>query len=125
MRAILLNSARKLPYWHKGELTSDDDHVYSLDFIQGAGALNAVNAYEHLIAGRGGEKSDGTIGWDNNAIERIAGGDHYRNYRQFIRSGGVPSVVGEAGRGIVASTSEASPSSAATKRICTWSVSSM
>jgi len=44
------------------------------------------------------------------AIERIAGGDHYRNYRQFVRSGGVPVVVGEAGRGIVASTREASGS---------------
>ena len=43
-------------------------------------------------------------------IEWIAGGDHYRGYRQFIRSGGVPGLVGEAGRGIVASTNEASGS---------------
>ena len=71
MRAILLNSARKLPYWHKGLATADDDHEYSLDFVQGAGALDARNAYNHLVAGRGGEKVDGTIGWDNNAIERI------------------------------------------------------
>ena len=44
------------------------------------------------------------------AIERIAGGDHYRNYRQFIRSGGIPAVVGEAGRGIVGSTRRGSGS---------------
>jgi hypothetical protein len=71
MRAILLNSARKLPYWHKGDITGEDDHQYPLDFIQGAGALDAAKAFEHLTAGRGGEKGDGTIGWDNNAIERI------------------------------------------------------
>jgi len=42
------------------------------------------------------------------AIECIAGGDHYRNYRQFVRSGGLPAVVAAAGRGIVSSTREAS-----------------
>jgi ubiquinone/menaquinone biosynthesis C-methylase UbiE len=40
-------------------------------------------------------------------IERIAGGDHYRNYREFVRSGGLPAVVATAGRGIVTSTREA------------------
>jgi len=43
-------------------------------------------------------------------IERIAGGDHYRNYREFLRSGGIPTIVASAGRGIVASTREASGS---------------
>jgi demethylmenaquinone methyltransferase/2-methoxy-6-polyprenyl-1,4-benzoquinol methylase len=27
------------------------------------------------------------------AIEWIAGGDHYRNYRQFLASGGLPALV--------------------------------
>ena len=76
MRAILLNSAKKLPYWHKGQITPEDDHAYALDFLQGAGAVDAVNAYEHLIAGRGGARVDGTIGWDDNAIERIAGSEN-------------------------------------------------
>lgn len=44
------------------------------------------------------------------SIEWIASGDHYRNYRQFLRSGGVPTVVAGAGRGIIASTREASGS---------------
>jgi ubiquinone/menaquinone biosynthesis C-methylase UbiE len=44
------------------------------------------------------------------SIEWIAGGDHYRNYRQFLRSGGVPTVVAGAGRGIISSTREASGS---------------
>jgi ubiquinone/menaquinone biosynthesis C-methylase UbiE len=44
------------------------------------------------------------------AIERIAGGDHYRNYRQFLGSGGVPAVVGASGRDIIASVREASGS---------------
>ena len=43
-------------------------------------------------------------------IERIAGGDHYRNYREFIRSGGVPKSVAAAGLDIVASSREASGS---------------
>ncbi|MCJ7726454.1 MAG: class I SAM-dependent methyltransferase [Acidimicrobiia bacterium] len=44
------------------------------------------------------------------SIEWIAGGDHYRNYRQFLQTGGVPAVVAGAGRGIIASTREASGS---------------
>jgi len=31
------------------------------------------------------------------AIERIAGGDHWRNSRQFLASGGVPALASEAG----------------------------
>lgn len=71
MRAILLNSARKLPYWHKGDFGTQDDHEYAFDFLQGAGAIDTIAAYNHLIAGRGGALADGTIGWDENAIERI------------------------------------------------------
>jgi ubiquinone/menaquinone biosynthesis C-methylase UbiE len=40
-------------------------------------------------------------------IERIAGGDHYRNYRQFLRTGGIPGVVAGSSRGIAASRREA------------------
>ncbi len=43
-------------------------------------------------------------------IERMAGGDHFRNYRQFLRTGGVPGLVAAAGRGIAASRREASGS---------------
>jgi hypothetical protein len=52
MKAILLNSATKLPFWHKGRLKTDDDHLVPLDYIQGAGMVNAVGAYEQLVSGR-------------------------------------------------------------------------
>jgi hypothetical protein len=68
IKAILLNSADKLPYWHRGRLEKDDDHQAPLDCIQGAGMLNAVGAYNHLVAG---QKEPGTVpitGWDNNLL---------------------------------------------------------
>jgi len=70
IKAILLNSAIKLPYWHKGRLLTDDDHFVPLDYIQGAGMLNAVGAYQHLVAGiqKPGEVS--TTGWDLNRLDK-------------------------------------------------------
>ena len=70
IKAILLNSATKLPYWHKGRLHTDDDHIVPLDYIQGAGMLNAVGAYEHLVTGiqKPGEVS--TTGWDLNQLDK-------------------------------------------------------
>jgi len=71
IKAILMNSATKLPYWHKGELQSDDDHVSPLDYIQGAGMLNAVGAYEHLVAGLSAPGEAPTTGWDLNLLDKI------------------------------------------------------
>ena len=70
IKAILLNSATKLPYWHKGQLQTDDDHLAPLDYIQGAGMLNAVSAYEHLIAGLNKPGDVSTIGWDLNQLDK-------------------------------------------------------
>jgi hypothetical protein len=70
MKAILLNSARKLPYWHKGRLEKDDDHQAPLDYIQGAGLLNAVGAYKHLTAGPNKPGDVPTIGWDLNSLQK-------------------------------------------------------
>jgi hypothetical protein len=70
MKAILLNSAKKLPYWHKGRLQKDDDHEAPLDYIQGAGMLNAVGAYKHLIAGSAKPGDVPTTGWDNNQLQK-------------------------------------------------------
>ncbi|MHC4911838.1 MAG: S8 family serine peptidase [Planctomycetota bacterium] len=70
IKAILLNSASKLPYWHKGELAKDDDHSAPLDYIQGAGLLNAVGAYEHLTARPAKPGNAPTIGWDNNILAK-------------------------------------------------------
>lgn len=70
IKAILLNSATKLPYWHKGRLQTDDDHVAPLDYIQGAGMLNAVNAYEHLVAGLNKPGDVSTTGWDLSQLDK-------------------------------------------------------
>ena len=52
IKSVLLNSATKLPYWHKGLLTKDDDHDVPLDYLQGAGMVNAVAASNQLLAGQ-------------------------------------------------------------------------
>ena len=70
IKAILLNSATKLPYWHKGRLEKDDDHLVPLDYIQGAGLLNAVGAYRQLTAGRHEPNDVPAIGWDLNHIPK-------------------------------------------------------
>ena len=70
MKALLLNSAKKLPYWHKGQLPKDDDHEVPLDYIQGAGMLNATGAYKHLIAGLAKPGDVPTTGWDNNQLQK-------------------------------------------------------
>jgi hypothetical protein len=72
MKAIVMNSATKLPYWHKGLLETNDDHVAPLDHIQGAGMLNAAGAYEHLVAGPSEPGDVATTGWDNNALDKSA-----------------------------------------------------
>ncbi len=70
IKAILLNSATKLPYWHKGRLQTDDDHAVPLDYMQGAGMLNAVGAYNHLVAGPNKPGSIPTTGWDLNLLDK-------------------------------------------------------
>jgi hypothetical protein len=76
MKAILLNSAKKLPYWHKGRLEKDDDHSAPLDYIQGAGMLNAVGAYKNLIAGVNKPGDVSTTGWDLSTLQK---GENPRN----------------------------------------------
>jgi hypothetical protein len=70
IKAILLNSATKLPYWHKGRLETDDDHSAPLDYIQGAGMLNAPGAYKHLTAGLNKPGDVSTTGWDLNLLDK-------------------------------------------------------
>jgi hypothetical protein len=48
IKSILLTTADKLPYWHKGQPQTDDDNYVPLDYIQGAGMLNALSAVEVL-----------------------------------------------------------------------------
>ena len=70
IKAIIMNSAIKLPYWHKGRLSTDDDHFTPLDYIQGAGMLNAVGAYQNLIAGIQKPGTVAITGWDLNQLDQ-------------------------------------------------------
>jgi hypothetical protein len=70
IKAVLMNSADKLPYWHKGQLTKDDDHTVPLDYVQGAGMLNALRAYEQLIAGQNEPNEAAQNGWDLNLLQK-------------------------------------------------------
>jgi hypothetical protein len=70
IKAILMNSATKLPYWHKGLLGNEDDHTVPLDYVQGAGILNTIDAYCQLMAGRYEPGDVQTIGWDLNQLDR-------------------------------------------------------
>ncbi|RKY10280.1 MAG: hypothetical protein DRP65_06865 [Planctomycetota bacterium] len=81
IKAILMNSAAKLPYWHKGAADKADDHYVSLDYIQGAGVLNAQGAYEQLVAGQGPAGDAGPIGWDNSTIENTGSGANVYRFR--------------------------------------------
>ncbi len=69
IKALLLNSAIKLPYWHKGRLSKDDDHDVPLDYLQGAGMVNALEAHRQLLAGRHLPDACPTTGWDINKLD--------------------------------------------------------
>ena len=69
MKSILMTGAKKLPGWHKGFDSSDDDHEYPLDLRQGAGMVDGLAAYNVLVSGMqmsGGVK---TSGWSVDIIE--------------------------------------------------------
>jgi hypothetical protein len=70
LKAILMNSATKLPFWHKGRLAAADDHEEPLDYTQGAGMVNAVAAHQLLTAGQSDPGAVSTAGWDLNRIEQ-------------------------------------------------------
>ncbi len=78
LRSILMTSAVKLPYWQKGRVGTADDHNSPLDYIQGAGLLNAAVAYDILSAGRQSPGHSGSTGWDRNII--LPGSEPYRQY---------------------------------------------
>jgi hypothetical protein len=82
LKAILMSTAAKLPYWHKGRLTTDDDHEVPLDYVQGAGVVDAARAYRVLEAGRGKPGDVAKSGWDLNQLE--APGALQQTYRITI-----------------------------------------
>jgi hypothetical protein len=69
LKAILMSSAVKLPHWHKGRLTTADDHEVPLDYVQGAGMVDAVRAHRLLTAGQGQPGDVATAGWDLNQLD--------------------------------------------------------
>jgi hypothetical protein len=69
LKSILMNSATKLPYWHKGRLGPEDDHEVPLDYLQGAGMVNAVAAWQLLKAGQARPGAVPAAGWDLNQLE--------------------------------------------------------
>ena len=69
MKALLMNSAAKLPYWHKGQVTPDDDNQSPLDLVQGAGALDATAALDQLTAGLQKPGIVPAAGWDNRVLD--------------------------------------------------------
>jgi hypothetical protein len=70
LKAVLMNSATKLPFWHKGRLGDEDDHEVPLDFVQGAGMVNAARAHQLLIAGQGRPGDVAAEGWDLNLVHQ-------------------------------------------------------
>jgi hypothetical protein len=77
LKSVLLNSSRKLPYWHKGQIDSEDDHQRPLDYLQGAGVLDTLGAYEQLTAGPGKPGQVQNTGWDNNILQSSDEGYKY------------------------------------------------
>ncbi len=80
IKALLMNSAVKLPFWHKGQLEKIDDHNCPLDFLQGAGMVNAVGAYKQLVAGKHAPGNVSAAGWDLNEL-----GDSSNSYQLNIK----------------------------------------
>ena len=81
IKACLMNSAKKLPFWHKGKPGKDDDHVAPLDFLQGAGLLDAVAAYRQFTAGQQNSGLVKQTGWD---IIQLNSGNTIQSYYLFV-----------------------------------------
>jgi hypothetical protein len=69
LKAVLMNSARKLPFWHKGQAGGEDDHETPLDYAQGTGLLDGLAAQEQLTAGMGKPEKVKSVGWDNRILQ--------------------------------------------------------
>ncbi|MCF7976137.1 MAG: S8 family serine peptidase [Phycisphaerae bacterium] len=80
IKSLLMTGAKKLPFWHKGELGDDDDHAAPLDYVQGAGMVNALAAHDLLAAGQQSPGSTGNKGWDLNDLSLASPGQVYEFY---------------------------------------------
>lgn len=82
LKAVLMSSATKLPFWHKGRLSTEDDGEAPLDLVQGAGMVNAVGAYRLLKAGQVFPGDVPSAGWDLNLLDATEGLPHV--YRMTV-----------------------------------------
>ncbi|MCE5186816.1 MAG: S8 family serine peptidase [Planctomycetaceae bacterium] len=77
LKAVLMNSARKLPYWHKGMPAADDDAETPLDYLQGAGVLDAAAAFGQFTAGPAKPGIVTAAGWDSQLLTKGDWGYEY------------------------------------------------
>lgn len=68
LKAILLNSACKLPWWHKGAPDPADDSTVPLDYLMGAGSVDAPAAYNQLLAASHPAGLVPAAGWNSSQI---------------------------------------------------------
>jgi hypothetical protein len=79
LKAILLNSARKLPWWHKGTPDTADDIAVPLDYLMGAGVVDATAAYNQLLAASHPAGVVPAAGWNRSQIANLPSSlDSYR-----------------------------------------------
>jgi hypothetical protein len=78
VKAILMNSAKKMPYWHKGRVQKDDDHHVPLDWMQGAGMVDAIAAHRTLTSGQSTAGNVAETGWDLGELSPQASVKTYR-----------------------------------------------
>ncbi len=84
LKAILLNSARKLPWWHKGSPDPADDASVPLDYLMGAGVVDAPAAWRQLLAARHSAGIVPSAGWNRSQIANVSSAlDSYRFQVQF------------------------------------------
>lgn len=68
IKALLMNSAHKLPGWQKHRLSQEDDLLSPLDRTQGAGALDTQAAMAQLTAGKQPAGDVKPVGWDGGIV---------------------------------------------------------
>jgi Subtilase family len=93
IKAVLLNSARKIGGWANGQATGGDGVLrttQALDYLSGAGALDLNAAFSQFTAGTndlsgntGGSIS--LVGWDYGVVSQ--GGSNNYSFTQALRSG--------------------------------------
>lgn len=105
IKAVLLNSADKIPGWNNGEVPHPNGNggvatIQSLDYNSGAGAMNLTRAYgQYLTAGTrdvagtpsGSQGSVTPVGWDYGLV--ASGTDNVYAINQVLAGGSLMTVT--------------------------------